>query len=140
MPLLDAIANLSWLAVALASLTYYLLGALWFTPLFGKAWDRSIGFDRPRDYRFGAIYYLTPLVSSIVIATATAILVNAHDPKQIEEALLLGLVVGVGYSAAVSVTNAVTPITPKPLLFGVITGSYHVVGIVIASAVTFVLK
>ena len=51
------------------------------------------------------------------------------------ESLLLGLVVGVGYSAAVTFTNAVTPTTPHPLAFATITGSYHVVSAVIAAVI-----
>lgn len=43
--MLAALAHLNWFAVGLAGLAYYLLGAAWFTPLFGRAWDRS---RRPR--------------------------------------------------------------------------------------------
>ena len=48
---------------------------------------------------------------------------------------MLGLVVGIGYSAAVTFTNAVTPTTPHPLAFGLITGSYHVVVSVAAAII-----
>lgn len=132
--------DLNWLAVIVSTLAYYALGALWFTPLFGSAWDRSIGFERPRGHRFPPIYYVTPLISSFVVTVATAVLVDALDIERVSDAVLLGLVVGIGYAAAISFNNAVTPHTPRPLLLGAVTGSYHLVGIVIVSAIVFSLK
>jgi hypothetical protein len=49
--------------------------------------------------------------------------------------VLLGIIVGIGYAASISVNNAVTPHTPRPFRLGAITGGYHVVGIVIVSTI-----
>ena len=133
--MIDALTTLNWFAIALATLVYYLLGALWFTPLFGKAWETALGFHKRKGYRFGPMYYVAPLVSSLVVTMATAALVSALGIEHLREALLLGLVVGIGYAAAVSLTNAVTPNTARPLLLGAITGGYHVVGIVTVSGI-----
>jgi hypothetical protein len=122
-----------WFAVVVATLAYFVLGALWFTPLFGKAWDVAVGFDRPKGHRFGAIYYVTPLVSSLIVSIATDALIRALD--LVADAVAFGVLVGIGYAAAVSVNNAVTPNTPRPLLFGTGTGGYHVVGIVLVSVI-----
>jgi hypothetical protein len=131
----DALTQLDWLAVALASLAYYLLGALWFTPLFGKTWDRSIGYDRAPGSRFGVAYYIVPLVSALLVSLAIAILLAALAPVGLGESLLVGVVVGLGVAAAVSMNNGLTPHTPHPFLFGAVTGSYHLVGIVIVAAI-----
>lgn len=133
--MLDAFTHLNWLAIGAATIAYYLLGALWFSPLFGAAWDSAIGFHRPRGHRFGLIYYVTPLVSALLVTVATAVLAYALDLEHLTDALLLGGVVGFGYAATVSVNNAITPHTPRPLLLGAVTGSYHVVGIVIVSVI-----
>lgn len=130
-----AFAHLNWLAVALAALAYYLLGAAWFTPLFGKAWDRSIGHDRSTAPTFGPDYYLVPLVSAIFVSLALGLILAALAPPSFGEALLVGVVIGVGVAAAVSINNALTPHTRHPYLFGAVTGSYHFVGIVIVSAI-----
>ena len=133
--MIASVMDVNGLAVALAGLAYYLLGALWFTPLFGRAWDRSIGFERPAGNRFPARYYVTPLVSCLVVAVATATLAAALSLETLMEAAVLGIVVGVGYAASISVNNAITPHTPRPFLLGAITGGYHVVGIVLASVI-----
>lgn len=133
--MLTAFAHLNWLAVGLAGLAYYLLGAVWFTPLFGNAWDRSIGYDRSKSARFGPAYYVVPLVSAVVVAIALGMIHSALESSTLGDALVIGVIVGLGVAAAVSVNNALTPHTPHPFVFGAVTGGYHFVGIVIVSVI-----
>lgn len=113
-------------ATALAGLLHYLLGAAWFTPLFGRAWDRSIGHDRSRaGGRFPLGYYLLPLVGALVTAAVIALLHPSGAGAV--PGLLTGTAVGL-VAAAASFTNALTPHTPHPYLLGAITGGYHLVG------------
>ncbi|WP_147916655.1 DUF1761 domain-containing protein [Ruania zhangjianzhongii] len=132
--MLAAFAYLNWLSLALAALAYYLLGAAWFTPLFGTTWDRAIGHVRSRGSRFSLGYYLVPLISAALVSVALGVVIAAVAPDGLGEAILIGLVIGIAV-AAVSVNNALTPHTPHPYLFGAVTGGYHLVGIVIASAI-----
>lgn len=38
--------NLNWLAIALATVAYFMLGALWYSGLlFGKKWAALVGID-----------------------------------------------------------------------------------------------
>jgi hypothetical protein len=127
--------ELNWLALILATLAYYILGAVWFTPLFGKAWDTAIGFERTATYKFTPIYYIGPLISSLVVTVATAVLIHALRIERLTDAVVLGLIVGIGYTAAVSFNNAITPKTPRPLLLGAVTGAYHILGVVIVAAI-----
>lgn len=138
--MIDALTSVNWLAVMLATLAYFVLGALWFTPLFGRAWDRSLGIERKRGERYPAIYYVVPFVSGLLVSAATAVLVRAVGIEGWADAALLGLVVGIGFSAAVTFTNAVTPTTRHPLAFAAITGSYHVVGAVIAAVIIATMR
>ena len=119
-----------WWATALGGIVYYLLGAAWFTPLFGRAWDRSIGHDRSADAgRFPLSYYLLPLLGALL----TAVVIAALQAPGAGAGLgtLIGAGVGLA-AAAASVTNALTPHTPHPYLFGAITGGYHLVGCALA--------
>lgn len=133
--MIETFAELNWLAVAVATLAYYLLGAVWFTPLFGKAWDTAIGFDRRLGHRFETAYYLVPFLTSLLVSVAVALLVTALGVPDLGQAATVGLVVGIGVAAAVSVTNALTPHTPRPFLFGAITGGYHAVAITLAATI-----
>jgi len=133
--MLDAFAQLNWLAIAVAALAYYLLGAVWFTPLFGKAWDRAIGHDRSADRRFGADYYVVPLLSATAVSVALGVILAATGFERMGDALGLGAVVGLGVAFAVSINNALTPHTPHPYLFGAVTGGYHLVGVIAVAAI-----
>lgn len=130
----DALAHLDWLAVVVATLAYYLLGAVWFSPLLGRAWDRSIGHDRATGGRFGTAYYVVPLVSALVVTVALAVVLTVLAPPTAGEAVVVGLAAGCAV-AAVSVNNALTPHTPHPFLLGAVTGGYHVVGIALVAAI-----
>ena len=133
--MLSAFAHLNWFAVGLAGLAYYLLGAAWFTPLFGKAWDHSIDYDRSKAAKFGPDYYIVPLVSAVMVAIALGLILSALAPSTVWDGLIVGMVIGLGIAGTVSVNNALTPHTPHPYVFGAVTGSYHFVGIVIVSAI-----
>lgn len=136
----DAANELNWLAILVATVAYFVLGAIWFTPLFGKTYDKAIGVYRSRNQKWPPIYYIGPFVSSLVVSIATAVLINAMNISTLSDALTLGLIVGLGYTASISFNNAINPKTPLPLLYGAVTGSYHVVGILIVSAVIFGIK
>lgn len=36
---------LNWLAIVLATIVFFAIGAVWYTALFGKAWQREVGLS-----------------------------------------------------------------------------------------------
>ncbi|MBI5890078.1 MAG: DUF1761 domain-containing protein [Nitrosomonadales bacterium] len=134
------IFELNWWAVLLATFGYFILGAIWFTPLFGKYYDIALGFDRRKDFKWPAIYYISPFVNSLVVSIATATLAHLLKIEQLADAVTLGLIAGIGYAGAISFNNAVNPVTPRPLLYGAVTGGYHVTGITLVALVILYLR
>ncbi|MEZ5085679.1 MAG: DUF1761 domain-containing protein [Tessaracoccus sp.] len=104
----QAFAHLNWLALGLAALAYYVLGALWFTPLFGKLWDRAIGRAPSAERRFGLDYYIVPLASAILVSLALGVVLTILRPSSLEEATFVGVLIGFGVAFAVSVNNALS--------------------------------
>ena len=133
--MLESINDVNLVAVIAATLAYFVLGAVWFTPLFGKQYDKAIGVDRSKKQKWPPIYYYGPFIGAVLTVSATAILISALKIENLSDAVALGLIVGIGYSAAVSFTNAITPNMPKPVLFGLITGSYHLAGVIVAALI-----
>lgn len=136
----NVVDEFNWVAIVIAILVYYILGAIWFTPLFGKAYDKATGVKRKKGQKWPPIYYIGPLISSILVVITTAILVYALDIKEFSNAIWLGNIVGIGYLASVSFNNAITPNMPKPLLFGLVTGVYHLFGAISAAGIIFTMK
>ncbi|WP_242067755.1 DUF1761 domain-containing protein [Cyclobacterium marinum] len=44
MDMVSAFANINWLSVIVASISSFLVGGVWYGPLFGKAWMHAFGF------------------------------------------------------------------------------------------------
>lgn len=86
-------------SILIAGVAYFVLGGLWFTPLFGKQWDNAVGFERPIRWRPSTIYYIGPLAGCLVVSFAMSILFNIAQPESLQKAVALGLVCGVGFGA-----------------------------------------
>ncbi|MEK6155023.1 DUF1761 domain-containing protein [Flavobacteriaceae bacterium 3-367] len=48
MDLATAFTNINWLSVALATISSFFLGGLWYGPLFGKIWMKEFGFTEEK--------------------------------------------------------------------------------------------
>ncbi|MBL8346881.1 MAG: DUF1761 domain-containing protein [Rubrivivax sp.] len=118
-----------------AGMAYFALGGLWFTPLFGRQWDLAVGLRRPARWRPALPYYLVPLAGCMAVAMTVDHLMERLAIRSLQDALPLGLVLGAGFSLAVTSVNAVAPNMPRPALYAAVTGSYHVLGAVLCAAV-----
>jgi Protein of unknown function (DUF1761) len=123
------------LPILVAGLAYFALGGLWFTPLFGKQWDKAVGFVRPPKWRPSAAYYLGPLLGCLMAALATAYLIQLSQAQTLWDHLRVGFVAGLGFGATITTVNAIAPNMRHPGLYAMVVGSYHWVGIALCSAV-----
>lgn len=130
-----------WLAVGMATIAYSAFSGIWHRQFaFGKKWEEAMGFNRPKEWKETAIYYVVPTLSCFITCLAVAIVLNLAGVKTLNDTLTIALLVGIGFAMAVTFTNAIIPTIKKPLVFGLITGSAHVAGIVVASIILYVLK
>ncbi len=54
---LDVLGDLNWLAVIVAAIAYFVLGAIWYAPpVLGNAWMRAGGVEMPEGERPGSGY------------------------------------------------------------------------------------
>lgn len=120
-----------------AGFAYFALGGLWFTPLFGKQWDKAVGFERPPNWRPSAVYYIGPLLGCLVAASATSYLAQLAQAQLLTDYLKIGISVGIGYGATITTVNAIAPNMPHPELYAAVVGSYHLVGLVLCAAVLY---
>jgi Protein of unknown function (DUF1761) len=134
---LDALGGLNWLAVIVATIVYFALGALWYSPVaFGKPWQRAIGWDEAQQSGASPAIYVGPALFALVSTIATAMLANATGSTDIGSGLVLGLIVGIGYGLTLTAYEALfAPNRPGPWVWFAITGSYHLVGLLIAAVI-----
>jgi hypothetical protein len=134
--LLEALTAVNWLAVAAATLALYVLGVLWYSPaLFGPRWRAGVGFVPPRDWKPGKLLYLAPLAGCFVVTLATALLVTIADAHSATDGVVLGLIVGLGYAAAVAGVDATAPSHPRPGTLALIVGAYWTTGLTMVAVI-----
>jgi hypothetical protein len=137
--MINQVANLNWISVSIAFVVYFILGALWFTLFFSKPYKISLGRDN-ETLPNKLIFIIGPAICSLVITVATAILIYTLNIQSLGAALEFALIVGIGYLVANTVNIAINPNIPRPILYGIISGSYHLVGIFIVSAIIVTMK
>lgn len=134
----DVLSDLNWLAVFVAALAYFAIGALWYAPpVFGTVWTAAGGMSMPEaGTRPSPAIYLTPLIGSVLSAVALGMLAEATGTDTFKEGIVLGLVVAIGFAVAIAfVTAQFESEKPKPMVWGAVNGGYHVVGNLVAAII-----
>ena len=136
-----ALSEINWLSVIAATIVYSAFSGIWHKQFaFGKKWEDALGFSRPEQWKETTIYYVVPTISCLTTSLAIAVFSRLLNVSTFSDALILGLISGIGFASAVTFTNAVIPIMKKPLVFGLITGTAHAIGITLASVVIYSLS
>jgi hypothetical protein len=134
----DVLSDVNWLAILVGAVVWFLLGALWYGPLFGKAWIAATGIDPRAEGRPGAGIYVFPLVAYIVATIALAMLAVATGSSTLGHGIILGLVVGIGFAVTLYAVESVFGRRPKAGTWFGITAAYQLIGILIAAVIVTV--
>jgi hypothetical protein len=133
------LASINWLAVIVATVIYFALGALWFAPQtpIGRAWVSASGYESPTTGASSSnVFYLVPAATTFVMVVGTALIAAATGTDTLAEGVVLGLLVGIGYAAMIVLTTAAFEFSkPRQWTWGVIDASYHVLGLLIAAVI-----
>ncbi|WP_157555311.1 DUF1761 domain-containing protein [Nocardia crassostreae] len=134
---LSVLGDLNWFAVIVATLAYFMLGAVWYAEFaFGKAWQKAMGWDGNSPEGGGATMYLAPLVTCFVATLATAMIAECTGTDTFGEAIVLAVVVGLGLCAAVLIVTGYFDATKPSAVTAVgVSAGYHFVGLLIASII-----
>jgi hypothetical protein len=137
------LAGINWIAVIAATVVYFALGAVMFAPFtpIGRAWVAASGYESPTSGMSASnVAYIVPAVTAFVSVLATALLVRATGTDTLSEAIVLGLVVGLGYAAAILLNTASFEFAkPNRSVWGAIDATYHAVGLLITAVILVLL-
>lgn len=136
----NVLSELSWTAIAIATFASFVLGALWFTVLFGKAYAFALGKNLEPGKTPEPIFIAGPFVCGLITTIASAVLIKALKIETIVDAFVFGTIVGIGYLASTTVNTAINPNMPRPLFYGLISGRYFFLTGLIVSVILVALK
>ncbi len=137
--MISQLTHLNWISILLAFVAYVMLGALWFTLFFSKQYKISLGRDN-ETLQNKPIFIVGPALCSLVITVASAVLIYALNIQSFAGAFKFSMLVGIGYLFSNTVNIAINPNIPRPGLYGIISGTYHVVGIMMVSFILTAMK
>ena len=96
---------INWWAVLVATVLAFVLGGVWYGPLFGKAWMDALGVTEeeiepsPRPF---IISFFTALLTAIVLAW----LIVVTGMTGLAGGALLGLITGIGFIATAMASDS----------------------------------
>lgn len=112
---------LNWFAIVAAAVSAFVLGGLWYGPLFKNAWCREAGIDPNAAPKHPARVFGTAFIASLVAAAGFAFYLGSAPALPI--ALHAGLAVGVAFVATSFAINYA--FAQRSLKLWLIDGGYH---------------
>lgn len=114
--------EVNWLAIVVAAISAFVVGGLWYGPLFGKAWQAETGLtDEELKSGSPAVIYGVSFVLSLLAAFVFALFLGPNQS--------LGFSVGVGFAAGFAWVAASFGINylfeHKSMKLWLINGGYH---------------
>lgn len=135
----DLLSDINWLAVLVAAVAYFMLGAIWYSKaLFAPKWAKLVGLDMNSDSNkkgLGAMM-MGSFILILVTCIAQALLVVRMDLFVLASGLKLGLLTGLCFATTAVSISFIYEKRPTALYF--IDCGYHLVGH-IAAAIILVL-
>lgn len=93
--LFDAFDDLNWLAVIVAAVAYWVLGAIYYNDaVMGKQWKAATGVEEMKP---NAQQILGNLVLNFIAAIALALIAHMIGAENVGDGIVLGLVVSFGF-------------------------------------------
>lgn len=129
----ELLSSLNWIAIFVATLLYFFLGALWYSPiLFAKPWMKLKNIPDNHDGGSPTMYIYSFLLQLIAVISLSLFLA-AMDVETASNGALIGLGAGAGFLFTLSGTTGI--FSETPLKLHLIDNGYHVVGLTIAGMI-----
>ncbi len=89
----------------------------------------------------GSIFIIGPMICSLLTVIANGYLVAALGINALGDAMVLGLVTGLGFLVPMTFNIAINPLFPRPLQYGLLNAPYflvaNVIGCILLVAIPF---
>jgi len=128
----ELLASLNWLAAAVGGLAYFMIGWLWYGPLFGKAWMKEKGMEEHPEPPNPAIFIYS-LILQVIAGISIGLFITALSIDTASGGLYVGLAAGAGFVLTTVGINGLY--NDMSLQLFVIDGGYHLAGFAAAGLI-----
>lgn len=94
-----------WLAILIATAAAFVLGGLWYGPLFGAAWLKALG-KGPDELQPAAAPFVISFFTALLTCVVVAGLMAALAIDTVAGGALFGLVTGIGFIATAMASDS----------------------------------
>ncbi len=132
----ELFSQMNWLAVLVAAITYFMLGAIWYSKaLFGTKWAAAVGMNMndPDKSKGMAKMMIGTFVLILVTCIGLALLVARLDLSVLASGIKLGLITGICFATTAVSISFIYESRPTALYF--IDCGYHLAGHLIAAII-----
>jgi hypothetical protein len=123
----------NWLAVLVAAVVMFGLGAAWYTALFGEQWRKLMGVPKGAQPEGFAQAMVVGFAANLIQAYVLALFISRLGVTDFVNGGWVGALAWLGFVATIMVPATFYEKRP-PMLF-VINGAYQLVGMVIMGAI-----
>ena len=134
----DVLGDLNWLAVIVAAIAYFAIGAVWYAPpVLGKTWMAAGGITvEQTEGGPGGGGLRRAARRQPALGDRARHARGGDGNRHAGRGLVLGAVIAVGFALAISFVTATFESTkPKPMVWGAVNAGYHIVGNLVAAAI-----
>ena len=132
----ELFSQMNWLAVLVATITYFMLGAIWYSKaLFGAKWAAAVGMNMndPDKSKGMAKMMIGTFVLILITCIGLALLVARMDLSVLPSGFKLGLITGICFATTAVSISFIYESRPTILYF--IDCGYHLAGHLIAAII-----
>ncbi|TFC53940.1 MULTISPECIES: DUF1761 domain-containing protein [unclassified Cryobacterium] len=127
--------SFNWLAVALAALSSFVIGGLWYSVVFARPWQRAAGVTDEQLRHGTARVFIGSAILAIVMAISLAVFIGSNGPGF---GTFAGFATGSTFVAAAFGVNYL--FERRSLVLFAINGSYNVVSFTVMGAIIGLLQ
>ena len=133
-------SDINWLAVLVAAIAFFALGAIWYSFLFRDPWIRLTGVKMgdPNAKTGIAGIMFTSFLMILICTVGLALFLNKVGPSSWMSGAKVGLIAGVCFCAT-AISNSYL-YEKRPLGLHLINGGYNVAGCIIAGIILAVWR
>ncbi len=132
----EFLSHVNWLALLVAAVAYFLLGALWYSVLFGKKWAQLVKVDTSNPELkkgMGGMMISTFVLILVVCFGLEVLVIKFNFLQEVPYGLKLGLLTGLAFATtAVSISYVYEN---RPTNLYLINNGYHVLGHMLAATI-----
>jgi hypothetical protein len=124
----------NWLAVIVAGIVMFAIGAAWYTALFGQQWRALMGIPEGTQPEGFVQALVIGFIANLVEAYVLAVFIGYYSAtSDIVGGMLVGFWAWLGFVMAIMVPSIAYE--RKPPMVVVINGAYQLVGLVVMGAI-----